>query len=314
MDGSEFNLFSSASFTEALALAYFPMQRVMLKTFTLGGRTWRIPCVGSDRTLTEFPFVDFFESEEATSEVAESISYLPHACHGVATSEEWQAQHMIERFDPAPYVDWTAFATWDSYAGLLGARNRKHASDSRRRRRKLGEELGTPTFTLRSSRPEDLDLCLRWKSEKCLAAGVHDPFENPAHRVFFHQMLDRGMLWVSTLAVDERVIAVHIGALRDGRFYSWIPGYDATLGTYAPGRLLFEDLLQCSYERGDRQFDFLIGDEPYKWEYATHTRLIAPLGHNPWHRTALRNAHLAAHRILDRAPVIRQTLRRLRHA
>lgn len=314
MDGSEINLFSSPSFVEALALVYFPLKRVNIKSFVLGGRTWRIPCVGGERNLIDFPFVDFFESEENSDEPTEPIAYLPHVCHGVATVEEWNEGHMIDRFNPAPYVDWAPFATWADYSEFLGTRNRKHASDSRRRRRKLTEELGAPAFTLRSTRPEDLDLCLRWKSEKCLAAGVHDPFENPAHRAFFHELLERGMLCVSTLAVGDRVLAVHIGALRNGRFYSWIPGYDAGLGAYAPGRLLFEDLLQASFERGDRQFDFLIGDEPYKWEYSTHTRLIAPLGHIPWHQSVLREARLTAHRILDRAPGIRQTLRRLRHA
>ena len=39
-----------------------------------------------------------------------------------------------------------------------------------------------------------------------------------------------------------------------------------------------QDLLVESFSRGHAEFDFLIGDEAYKWHYATHNREIGPLG------------------------------------
>jgi CelD/BcsL family acetyltransferase involved in cellulose biosynthesis len=77
------------------------------------------------------------------------------------------------------------------------------------------------------------------------------------------------------------VVAAHIGLRHDGRFSSWVPAYDDGATAYAPGRLLLEALLAAVAARGDREFDFLVGNEPYKWTYATHTRLVEPLGPQP---------------------------------
>lgn len=72
---------------------------------------------------------------------------------------------------------------------------------------------------------------------------------------------------------------LHLGLIFQGRFYSWVAAYDSDYHCYGPGRQLLHYLLKESFERGHREFDFLRGNEAYKWKYATHTRLIAEMGH-----------------------------------
>jgi hypothetical protein len=51
---------------------------------------------------------------------------------------------------------------------------------------------------------------------------------------------------------------------------------------YAPGRLLFHVLLEERFKQQHTEFDRLWGGEGYKWNYATHVRLIAELGVRPF--------------------------------
>ena len=73
-------------------------------------------------------------------------------------------------------------------------------------------------------------------------------------------------------------MAAHIGVLLDGHFYSWVMGYDQEYHPFAPGRLMTESLMQASQERGDAVYDFMMGGEQFKWWYATHGRLVSPMG------------------------------------
>lgn len=76
-------------------------------------------------------------------------------------------------------------------------------------------------------------------------------------------------------------MGVHLGAEWQGRFYWWVPSYDVSMRSMSPGRLLMEDVMLYTYQRGYKEFDFLLGEESYKWEYATHTRVVGPLGEPP---------------------------------
>jgi CelD/BcsL family acetyltransferase involved in cellulose biosynthesis len=124
-----------------------------------------------------------------------------------------------------------------------------------------------------------VDTCIAWKVEQF--RGAARLYRDTRHATFLRALRDRGVAEVATLRAGDRLLAVHIGLRHDGRFSSWVPAYDTACGAYAPGRLLLEHLVQWSCERGDAEFDFLVGNEPYKWQYATHARLVQPLGPQP---------------------------------
>jgi hypothetical protein len=69
--------------------------------------------------------------------------------------------------------------------------------------------------------------------------------------------------------------------VENGRLYFWVTTYDSARTQYAPGRLLLHFLLQESFVQQHAEFDFLLGGEDYKWNYATHVRLVADLGTRP---------------------------------
>ena len=78
-----------------------------------------------------------------------------------------------------------------------------------------------------------------------------------------------GLVHVAALVLDEQALATHWGCVHNGRFVYLMPSYDAAWGKLSPGRLLLDHLVEWSFLQGLREFDFTIGDEPYKFTSAT---------------------------------------------
>jgi CelD/BcsL family acetyltransferase involved in cellulose biosynthesis len=53
------------------------------------------------------------------------------------------------------------------------------------------------------------------------------------------------------------------------------------LPKFSPGAVLELEALRASFEAGDSEFDFLMGDQRYKFTWATHIRWIGPVGVEP---------------------------------
>ena len=184
-------------------------------------------------------------------------------------------------------------------------------ADARRRRRRLEERVGPLEFSFEDNRPQVLEACLGWKSDQYVASGFPDAFRTGAHADFFRRLAGAGLLRVASLSAGGRLLATHLGALEAGRFYYWIPAYDPELTFFSPGRLLLDFMLKESQARGG-EFDFLIGDEDYKWHYATHVRVVEPAGRPPLRLRALRGARSLARRVRSASPLADALTRRLR--
>ncbi len=309
------NFFSSPEFLAALGAAYFPGRKVDVRDVRVGSQSFRVLDVEGHGLVTSWPFLDYLEplaDSEAPS--AQGPSYIRSVAHGRIPIDAWEGNGFASRFLPSPLVDWSHFSTQEALHAHLRSRRSSLLADSRRQRRRLEKELGEVKLVFDDPRPETFELCLRWKSAQYLATGNRDLFADPAHVRLFSELTRRGALSVSALCAGERVVAAHLGVLAAGRFYYWIPAYDPGLRSYSPGRLLLESLVELSRERGDREFDFLLGDEPYKWQYATHTRLVGPLGRPPLPILVKQRIRAGVRRILATSPPIHALVRRMRNA
>ncbi len=284
------NFFSHHLFSQMLQTAYFPGQIIKPMVFELNGKYWQVPTLQTGEPVSDFllpsQFIDFYEpvardaaalmqGEAGLSPTIPSLSYLPRACHGLATVEAWQQQELQNRYEPAPMVQWGAIASWEEFA----AQRKRIFVNTRRCRRKLEREVGQPSFSFQDERGDVLATAMAWKSKQYRATGEADAFANAQHVKLFETLAAQKRLQVSTMRLGDQLLAVHIGFVSQGRFSSWVAAYDSDYHCYAPGRQLLHYLLQESFELGHQEFDFLRGNEAYKWKYATHTRLIAELGH-----------------------------------
>jgi hypothetical protein len=279
------NIFSEDHFLEAFGKAYFPNQTLTSELFELEGRIWKLPFCNS-KPISGATFIDFFEPLD--DKVVDSrskprpVRYLSWASHGMVSCSEWVEQTLDRWFEPSPTILWSHFESWDAFTHYVKQKQSKLFLDDQRRRRKLEKEVGTVQYVLDDRRPEVLETCFRWKSEQSRRTGVTDQFTNPSHLDFLRELANRRVLQVSSLSAGGQLLAVDSSLLNKGRFYSWIGAYNSAYSQYAPGRLLFHFLLEESFKQKHTEFDLLWGGEDYKWNYATHVRLIAELGVRPF--------------------------------
>ena len=274
------NMFSSDVFLGTLGEVYFAGHRCEPALFAVDGRVCRLLMVDG-APITRWQFVDFFEPLLAPGGPARALAYLPSVARETLSSEEWLTRLPTAGLSPSPFIAWARFERWGDFAASVSARCGNLFPDSNRKRNKLARALGEVELRLDDRRPETLELGMKWKSAQYLASGYDDLFADAKNRRLFTELQARNLVLVSSLSAGGNVIAVHLGASHEGSLYWWIPSYGPEFGKFSPGRLLLESLIKASFERGDKEFDFLIGDEAYKWNYATHTRVIGSVGVPP---------------------------------
>jgi hypothetical protein len=291
------NIYSDDLFSEALRLAYFPNEDVRSSWFQVGGKLWKIPAI-RDRRRAEndgirpivrnsfvSQFIDFYEPINPRSDLTptevKKIDWIPQADHGLVSSTEWFDRQLNRSYEPAPTILWENFQNWDDFISYVQTNRSNLFADSRRRRRKIENKLGSLTFVFDDSRAEIMETCMQWKSAQYLKSEVPDLFFHPQHVRLFQELAKNKLLLVSSMSAGERLLAVHLGMLATDRVYWWIPAYDPAYSEYSPGRLMMESLMEESFHRHHREFDLMIGGESYKWHYATHTRKIRDVGLRP---------------------------------
>jgi hypothetical protein len=281
------NVFSSVPFLDTLAMTYFPGRRAEVARYTVEGHEFQLLRVDDRKPITAWPLVDYWEPvdpggsstepDPATAAPPRSLVSLPRVALEMVAADGRPGD--LGTRSPSPSLQFDGFAGWPEVEQLLHARAPRVASDSRRRLRRIEREIGPVTIAVDDHDDAAVDTCITWKVEQF--RGAARLYRDARHAAFLRALRDRDVAEVATLRAGGRLLAVHIGLRHDGRFSSWVPAYDTRCSAYAPGRLLLEHLVQSSCERGDTEFDFLVGNEPYKWQYATHTRLVEPLGPQP---------------------------------
>jgi CelD/BcsL family acetyltransferase involved in cellulose biosynthesis len=164
-------------------------------------------------------------------------------------------------------------ATWNEY--YEGRRSSATRRRDRTKRKKLGE-YGTVYMV----EPRDADdtaatfaTLIAQKSRLFARMGVANMFARPGWKEFYLDLATnpemRHLVHVSRLEVGSTVAAVNFGlTFRDTYYYILASYDDGELSRFGPGAAHLRDLMQRAIERGLRHFDFTIGDERYKHEWA----------------------------------------------
>jgi CelD/BcsL family acetyltransferase involved in cellulose biosynthesis len=295
------NIFTTDQFLETAGELYFPHRKRRIEVCRLEGRRLRLLILDGRDVASTMNFYDFPQPLlDAKGPVDRDIPWLPRTVvHTTAIAERKPEQPGQQ---PSPYIDWKKHATWADFEGEWKTRAISKSNDSPRQRRRLEKEVGPLKFTFDDPSPEVFDACIAWKSGQYRATGLTDMFQNPLNVALFRRLKEKKVLAVSSLFAGDTLLAAHLGGFHDGRFSWWIPSYDSQFHKYSPGRLLLEDILKASFERGDLEFDFLIGDEAYKFQYATHNRVIGPVGTPPLRHLIQTKARSKAKAWLEKNP------------
>ena len=169
----------------------------------------------------------------------------------------------VEEEDVAPRL--TLSDTWDGY---LSGLSKKDRHELRRKLRRLERHENWRWYCISDQieaavRMDDF-LGLMRRSDPAKAA-----FLTPEREAFFRDMVSttaaEGILRLFFLEMDDKRVAASLCLDYDGVRMLYNSGHDPEYRYYSVGLLLHSLCLRDALERGYRHFDFLRGNEPYKY-------------------------------------------------
>lgn len=108
--------------------------------------------------------------------------------------------------------------------------------------------------------------CRRWEHTDTPSSFLKDE-EREVALLNATALFQQHVLHLTYLLFNNDVIAVHFGMSDDKRLYYYLPAYDTDYRKYSVGNILTSHLIQHAAKEGYEIFDFLKGDEGYKWMF-----------------------------------------------
>jgi hypothetical protein len=274
------SFFSSEPFLGAVARTHFPGKPWQIETVEVEGRFFQVLTVRGKVIDDLWTHPSFYEPVAAAEGArCRTAPFLVRVLHEIVPAP---ALDLRWPFAPAPFVDWRPFATFAQFQEWNHARpNPAHWTTVRRASRNIGRHVGEVEFIANDPDPAAFATIVAWKSWQYRRHGLADRFALPKTMALYDELRDQGLLIVSTVRAGGRVIAGHAGYRWNRRFYTRLIAHDAELNRYSPGAVLLHNMLRESFDAGDEEFDLLQGGERYKWLYATHARVVGPIGRQP---------------------------------
>ena len=181
-----------------------------------------------------------------------------------SASEGWTV--VREREEVCPVLDLAPGLDFEGYLGTLGKKERHEV------RRKIRRAEATGEVRLdRSIDPlGDLDEFVDLHQEKWGADGLFPPTAGGAQsRAFFRGLFEHcgpdGLIALQFLTVGGRRIAAGVWFDDGETLYFYNAGVDPEARDLSPGVLLVARSIDAALQAGRSRFDFLRGDEPYKY-------------------------------------------------
>ena len=175
--------------------------------------------------------------------------------------------------DVCPIIDLPD--SWEEYLAMLDKKQRHEVRRKLRRAQGAGDVswyIVDHTHDLAAEMDDFIELHRLSQTEK-------DQFMEPQMQAFFHAaaqaVLDVGWLQLSFLEVNgEKAAAMFCFDYADS-ILVYNSGYDPQrYGTLSPGIVLLAYCIRHAIELGRAQFDFLQGDEVYKYRFGAHETKI----------------------------------------
>jgi CelD/BcsL family acetyltransferase involved in cellulose biosynthesis len=198
-----------------------------------------------------------------------ALTYLNKVRHDAAARPLIEQKYVALRSYKVPFVS-LHDASLDAYLGSLCQNRKNFKADTLRQIKRLSQ-LGTLRFGVIDRNDDALvaRLLEQLYAQKRSKYKRLFFFREPGYsQLFVHQINHLPNAELSCLWLDDKPIGVHFGYVHKDRFTFFLPSYDEAFAKYSPGRVLIYHSIADAFARGLKYFDFGMGDEPYKLEWA----------------------------------------------
>lgn len=199
------------------------------------------------------------------------------ALAGQLRERNWSAREA--KVGTCPFINLSAHS-WQSYLATIGPEYRRNF---KRRLRQLGERFTVTFERVRSEdqRREALEALLTLHDKRWCGRGGSNAFHTPSLRTFHDELsrlaLQRGWLRLFLLRLDGQPVASLYGFIYDRRFYFYQQGFDPGYAQFSPGLVMTGLTIQEAIQEGAEEFDFLSGEEEFKFHWAMEARELGRL-------------------------------------
>ena len=164
-----------------------------------------------------------------------------------------------------------------SYDDWLASIGKKERHEVRRKRRRFVTEFGDIEIVPHG--PEAIAMfCAMHRTSQ----GDKGMFMTGEMQSYFEDLLDTGGATIHTLVCDGIPRANAFGFETDDGYYYYNSAYDVDAAMASPGIVLLASMIEAQIARGAGTFDFLKGDERYKFRHGASPRpLYAVSGQLP---------------------------------
>jgi CelD/BcsL family acetyltransferase involved in cellulose biosynthesis len=166
---------------------------------------------------------------------------------------------------------------WDTY---LAAIDKKQRHEIRRKMRRLHEsDIPSRWYTVQDGQTLDQEI------DDFMALMEHDEdkvrFLTPLMRQFmrsnFRWAFEQGYLFMAFLEIDGQKAAGYLAYDYLNRLWVYNSGINRSFFDYSPGWVLLGDILKWCNENKREAFDFMRGDEEYKYRFGAIDRFVMRL-------------------------------------
>ncbi len=177
-----------------------------------------------------------------------------------------------EVFRPTPYIPLPG-----SFEAYLASIDKKQRHEIRRKMRRAEESgLGVRWYLVRDEETLDaeIDAFLHLmeqdqKKAEFLTEVMRQQMRGAVHAAFRH-----GWLWLAFLEIDGQKVAGMLNFDYRGRLWGYNSGVNQHFRELSPGWVLLAYVLQWATENGRSEFDFMRGDEEYKYRFGAINRYV----------------------------------------
>jgi CelD/BcsL family acetyltransferase involved in cellulose biosynthesis len=197
-------------------------------------------------------------------------SATPAALQAAAAARGWTATQ--EQLQHSPYIPLPG--DWETY---LAGIDKKQRHEIRRKMRRL-EGSGAPwrwyIVTERESLEAEIQAFMDLMAQDPEKAAFLTPPMREHMRLTIRCAFDAGCLQLAFMEINGQKAAGYLSFDYLNRLWVYNSGIDRSFNEYSPGWVLLGYLLQWANESGRAEFDFMRGDEDYKYRFGAIDRFV----------------------------------------
>lgn len=217
----------------------------------------------------------FGENYSLELSFSDNASEFPSRLESISRAKGRATRLMTDAVCPAIELP----SSWDEYLQRLSSNFR---SQIRRHYRKV---TATDGLCFRSVDCCDaqsfIDSLIRLNRQRIKDKGEVSSLENESVRTFLSAsvvyMAKQGLAWMDVLEQDGETVGSSLHFVHGTTVYYYMGGFREDAKHLRPGTALFAHVIQRSIEQGFEVFDFLRGDDAYKYRWGATDRKTSKL-------------------------------------